>query len=318
MFFRETKETEEDIRRMFHEARDKMKNKITLKKKSDPGKFAIPCLVKGIEFPHALCDTGASVSILPTVMANHLGMKVKPSKESFTFVDCSQRNSGEIVRDLELQIVDTATPSDGAKQHTEEYDEDYEEERATEYISIHVEEDRLLHHSYGIRNATSIDRTIPTLIDTYHDQTQTGGVDDRFKPKYRQHTRPSIDIRVPTSIDRHPEFGKRAYDRAGIRRFHWEQKNEYGVYKDDHEHARGVDGHINHVSKDDIRNLLERASMDEHNYICLPEHARSYGNYSYQKLPPQTQESKIEAMLDRVLEGQQNMTVEFNGKIDPV
>ncbi|XP_048623898.1 uncharacterized protein LOC125592622 [Brassica napus] len=110
MFFRETKETEEDIRRMFHEARDKMKNKITLKKKSDPGKFAIPCLVKGIEFPHALCDTGASVSILPTVMANHLGMKVKPSKESFTFVDCSQRNSREIVRDLELQIGKAPVP----------------------------------------------------------------------------------------------------------------------------------------------------------------------------------------------------------------
>ena len=64
MFFRETKETEEDIRRMFYEAREKMKNMITLKKKSDPGKFVIPCTVKGIEFPHALCDTGASVSIL--------------------------------------------------------------------------------------------------------------------------------------------------------------------------------------------------------------------------------------------------------------
>ncbi|KAG5410993.1 hypothetical protein IGI04_007312, partial [Brassica rapa subsp. trilocularis] len=51
MFFRETKETEEDFRRMFCEAREKMKNKITLKKKSDRGKFAIPCTVKGIEFP---------------------------------------------------------------------------------------------------------------------------------------------------------------------------------------------------------------------------------------------------------------------------
>ncbi|KAF3540053.1 hypothetical protein F2Q69_00021736 [Brassica cretica] len=57
MFFRETRETEEDIRRMFCEARDKMKNRITMKKKSDPRKFAIPCTVKGIEFPHALCDT---------------------------------------------------------------------------------------------------------------------------------------------------------------------------------------------------------------------------------------------------------------------
>ncbi|KAF3566363.1 hypothetical protein DY000_02014853 [Brassica cretica] len=37
MFFRETRETEEDIRRMFCEAREKMKNMIILKKKSDPG-----------------------------------------------------------------------------------------------------------------------------------------------------------------------------------------------------------------------------------------------------------------------------------------
>ena len=42
---------------------------------------------------------------------------------------------------------------------------------------------------------------------------------------------------------------------------------------------------------------------------------RSYGNSSYQKPPPHTQESKIEAMLDRVLEGQQNLTLDFNGKI---
>jgi len=81
MFFRETKETEGDIRRMFHEVREKMKNKITLKKKSAPGKFAIPCLVKGIEFPHALWDTEASVSILPRLMGDHLGLKVEPSQE---------------------------------------------------------------------------------------------------------------------------------------------------------------------------------------------------------------------------------------------
>ena len=48
MFFRETRETEEDIRKMFCEAREKMRMRITLKKKSDPGQFAIPCTVKGI------------------------------------------------------------------------------------------------------------------------------------------------------------------------------------------------------------------------------------------------------------------------------
>ncbi|KAF3523674.1 hypothetical protein F2Q69_00047045 [Brassica cretica] len=103
MFFRETKETEEDITRMFHYIRERMKLRITLKKKSDPGKFAIPCLVKGIEFPHALCDTGASVSILPKVMADQLGLKIEPSSESFTFVDISERSSGGIIRDLEVQ-----------------------------------------------------------------------------------------------------------------------------------------------------------------------------------------------------------------------
>ncbi|KAF3531573.1 hypothetical protein DY000_02040345 [Brassica cretica] len=50
MFFRETKETEEDIRRMFHHVRERMKLMITLKKKSDPGKFAIPCVVKDDDF----------------------------------------------------------------------------------------------------------------------------------------------------------------------------------------------------------------------------------------------------------------------------
>ncbi|KAF3595582.1 hypothetical protein DY000_02025129 [Brassica cretica] len=47
-----------------------------------------------------------------------------------------------------------------------------------------------------------------------------GGIDDRFKPKYRHHIRPSIDINPPSSIDRRPEFGKRAFDRDGTRRFH--------------------------------------------------------------------------------------------------
>ena len=103
-----------------------------------------------------------------------------------------------------------------------------------------------------------------------------GGVDNRFKPKYRHHTRPSINVDVPTSINRRPEFGKRAYDRNGTRRFHWEEKDEYGVYRDDYGHARDVDGHIIRVSKDDIRSLMEKASMEEHSYLCLPEHVRSF------------------------------------------
>ncbi|KAF3606352.1 hypothetical protein DY000_02048262 [Brassica cretica] len=58
-----------------------MRKRITLKKKSDPGQFAIPCTVE-------------------------------PSKELFTFLDCSQRNSGGIVRDLEVQIGNALVPVD--------------------------------------------------------------------------------------------------------------------------------------------------------------------------------------------------------------
>ncbi|KAF2593620.1 hypothetical protein F2Q70_00043224 [Brassica cretica] len=110
------------------------------------------------------------------------------------------------------------------------------------------------------------------------------GIDIRFKQKYRHPTRPSIDVDVPSLIDRRPEFGKRAYDRYGTRRFHSKEKDEYGVYRDDQRYARDVDGHIIHVSKDDIRKLLERASRDEHSYICLPEHAISFTQTKLMKL----------------------------------
>ncbi|WZZ45372.1 uncharacterized protein LOC125583582 [Brassica napus] len=53
-------------------------------------------------------------------------------------------------------------------------------------------------------------------------------------------------------------------------------------------------------------------------YINNYSNNRGYGSSYYQKPLPPTQESKIEEMLDRVLEGQQPMTVDFNGKIDSV
>ena len=108
MFFIETKETELNIHMIFNQIREKMKQRITLKKKSDP----VPCLVKGIEFPCVLCDTCSSVSILPKVMANHLGLMIVPSEDSFTFVDHSTRNSRGIIRDLEVQIDNALVPVD--------------------------------------------------------------------------------------------------------------------------------------------------------------------------------------------------------------
>ena len=103
-----------------------------------------------------------------------------------------------------------------------------------------------------------------------------GCIDTRFKQKSRHPTRPSIDVDVPTSVDRHPEFGRRAIDFFGTRRFYWEENDEYEIYRDDQGYARDVDGHTICVHNNDIRRLLERASRDEPTYTCLPKHASSF------------------------------------------
>ncbi|KAF2560480.1 hypothetical protein F2Q70_00015642 [Brassica cretica] len=64
----------------------------------------------------------------------------------------------------------------------------------------------------------------------------------------------------------------------------WEEKDEYGVYRDDREFARDLDGHTIPVHNKDIRRLLERASRDEPAYICLLEHASSF---KHTKLVPE-------------------------------
>ncbi|KAL0847003.1 hypothetical protein Bca101_020249 [Brassica carinata] len=68
---------------------------------------------------------------------------------------------------------------------------------------------KVLHHlltsffSLHLPGPTSLDRATPTSLDGNH----------------------------PVSTDRHLEFGLRAYDQYGARRFKWEQKDEYGVYR---------------------------------------------------------------------------------------
>ncbi|KAF3513375.1 hypothetical protein F2Q69_00005035 [Brassica cretica] len=75
-----------------------------------------------------------------------------------------------------------------------------------------------------------------------------GGIENNFKQRFRHKTHPSINTDVPMV----------------------EEKDEYGVYRDDCEFARDLDGHTILVHTKDIRRLMERASRDEPVYICLP------------------------------------------------
>ncbi|KAF3486399.1 hypothetical protein F2Q69_00052742 [Brassica cretica] len=212
MFFRETRETEEDIRIMFCEGREKMKKRITLKKKSDPEKFVIPCTVKGGAF-HGIIHLCGLFS--EELMRNHkrprgelvdsrsnvqyANQPVMPDAHRSSSCHCGAEYETKYSASIETH---TATSIDSAHQksidspkdesvdsspsnwendyynptiathtretmHKEKYDEDYEEERAIEYIAILDEEDRLLHHSSWKRNAPSIDR----IADDHHHES---------------------------------------------------------------------------------------------------------------------------------------------------
>ncbi|KAF2548858.1 hypothetical protein F2Q70_00020136 [Brassica cretica] len=50
----------------------------------------------------------------------------------------------------------------------------------------------------------------------------------------------SFDRAPSPSIDRRYECGRRAYDIYGAKKFRWEQKDEYGVYRDESGYARSV------------------------------------------------------------------------------
>ncbi|KAF3549056.1 hypothetical protein DY000_02007847 [Brassica cretica] len=143
-----------------------------------------------------------------------------------------------------------------------------------------------------------------------------GGIDKHFKHRFRHPTRPSIDVDVLTSVDRRLEFGRRAFDLFGTRKFYWEEKDEYGIYRDDQGNARDVDGHTIRVHNKDIRRLLERASRDEHNYICLPEHASSF---TQTKLVPEIYtKDKINEMFYEICGEQEKNKEDFQMKLDGV
>ncbi|KAF3612048.1 hypothetical protein DY000_02048822 [Brassica cretica] len=58
----------------------------------------------------------------------------------------------------------------------------------------------------------------------------------------------SFDKAPSPSIDRRYECGRRAYDIYGARKFRWEQKDEFGVYRDESEYARSVAEHATSIT----------------------------------------------------------------------
>ena len=145
----------------------------------------------------------------------------------------------------------------------------------------------------GVDNLFTQQRNIPynnpTVLDVYPKATITGigshqtckpvshaSIDEVASTSLERVTPTSLDKAPSPSIDRRYECGRRAYDSYGVRKFRWEQKDEYGVYRDESGHAMNATGDMIHVTKDDIKKILERASLFGEGHICLPEHATSF------------------------------------------
>ncbi|KAG5410954.1 hypothetical protein IGI04_007273, partial [Brassica rapa subsp. trilocularis] len=109
---------------------------------------------------------------------------------------------------------------------------------------------------------------------------------------------------------------RRAVDLFSTRKFYWEEKDKCAIYRDDQGYARDVDGHTIHIHNKDIRRLLERASRDEHSYICLPEHASSF---TPTKLVPEIYtKDKINEMFYGICGEQEKNKEYFQMKLDGV
>ncbi|KAF3556695.1 hypothetical protein F2Q69_00012847 [Brassica cretica] len=178
--------------------------RITLKKKSDPVQFAIPCTVKGGAFAGIFHFCGLFLEELrrncerprvktpqrisrrindPGIIAAcHCGAEYETGysasieTHTATSINSGHQKLTDIPHDESVDSCpddwknDHYNPTIAAytrqHMHIEEYDEDYKEERATEYRAILDEEDKLLHHSSRKRNAPSIDMTSWPSIDT--------------------------------------------------------------------------------------------------------------------------------------------------------
>ncbi|KAF3509399.1 hypothetical protein F2Q69_00005713 [Brassica cretica] len=283
-----------------------MKQRITLKKKSDPGKFVVRCLIGGIDYPSALCDTGASVSILPKVMADHLGfirklevqignalvpvdlhvLDIKLNWNSSLLLRRAFMATVGAVCDMPtnkmcLTLIDpTVYPVRFVKQPTG-YMEIGDNHGFIAAFQCDHEADEESEISIDDKLVATIDNELETLIDNDHateiDNFPEGSVNswenDYYQPSFAVHT--STPSKRKMSAMEHDEYDEDNKEEASIE-YRGLAMEEAGVLRDELGFAKAPDGRIIHVSREDIRDIMKRSTMYEEASICLPEHAEKF------------------------------------------
>ncbi|XP_074293573.1 uncharacterized protein LOC141620659 [Silene latifolia] len=82
-------------------------------KLEDPGSFSIPCSIQGVAIKRALCDLGASVSLMPLSIFKRLDLgDLKPTRVSLQLADRSVKFPIGVIEDVPLVVGKLVIPCD--------------------------------------------------------------------------------------------------------------------------------------------------------------------------------------------------------------
>ncbi|XP_074301211.1 uncharacterized protein LOC141632571 [Silene latifolia] len=82
------------------------------KKLQDPGSFSIPCMVGNVSIKKALCDLGASGSILPLPIARKVGLQYIPTSMTLQLADRSVQRPMGVLEDVLVKVGNFYIPAD--------------------------------------------------------------------------------------------------------------------------------------------------------------------------------------------------------------
>ncbi|XP_070005702.1 uncharacterized protein [Nicotiana sylvestris] len=82
-------------------------------KLEDPNTFTIPCTIGSAEFAKALCDLGASISLMPCSVFKTLGIgQPRPTSMRLQIADCTMKRLLGIVDDVLVRVDKLILPAD--------------------------------------------------------------------------------------------------------------------------------------------------------------------------------------------------------------
>ncbi|XP_070004413.1 uncharacterized protein [Nicotiana sylvestris] len=89
-----------------------LQNKLP-QKLGDPGSFTIPCTLRGVYFEKALCDSGASINLMPFSIFKKLDLgEIKDTSVSLQFVDQSTKKPKGIIENVLVRVDKFVFPVD--------------------------------------------------------------------------------------------------------------------------------------------------------------------------------------------------------------